>query len=265
MSKEWKKTHTIYWSDELHDDFDEIGLSRPEVPKNYHYIRNNPFNNFVSDVFYYGIARPIFWIFLKCHSVKVVNKRNLKKAERHGAFIYSNHVSFIDVLKFHVVAKKRVNILGYSDSLSMPVVRNLCRALGYLPLPLAHDVDNFKRLGESFCYYTRKKQLILIYPEAHIWPYYTKIRNFIPSSFIYPAKCLAPVLPAVTIWRKPKFGKKPKQTIVFGNLIHPSPEYSDVENRDYLHKECLAEMKRISEQYEQYEYIKYIKSEKGEQ
>ena len=32
-SKEWKKTKTIYWSDELNDDFDETLEKRPPVPK----------------------------------------------------------------------------------------------------------------------------------------------------------------------------------------------------------------------------------------
>ena len=50
MSKhnEWKKSKTIYWKDELHDDFDELVLSRPSVPQNYKYIRSNPINNFFS-------------------------------------------------------------------------------------------------------------------------------------------------------------------------------------------------------------------------
>ena len=34
-NKDWKKTKTIYWSDELNDDFDELLKERPKVPKNY--------------------------------------------------------------------------------------------------------------------------------------------------------------------------------------------------------------------------------------
>ena len=37
--KDWEKSKTIYWSDELNDDFDEVGLKRPPVPKNYRYLR----------------------------------------------------------------------------------------------------------------------------------------------------------------------------------------------------------------------------------
>ena len=230
MAKEWKKTKIIYWSDELNDDFDEICLPRPSVPKNYKYCRTNPVSNFFSWILYHIIARPIIGLFLIFEGVKFKNKKALNRTKGKGAFIYSNHVSFSDVIKFQPFAKKRVNILGYSDSLSMPIVRNICHTLGYIPLPLVDDVDNIKKMEESFDFYiNKKKQHIVIYPEAHIWPYYTKIRNFKSSSFIYPARVKAPVVPVVAVWRKSKIFKKPKQTIIFGNPIFPLDEYSDLD------------------------------------
>ena len=49
--KEVKKTKIAYYSDELRDDFNELGLSRPPVPENYKYKRTNPFNNFIINSF----------------------------------------------------------------------------------------------------------------------------------------------------------------------------------------------------------------------
>ena len=262
--KDWKKTKVIYWKDELRDDFDEVGLSRPPVPENYKYKRTNPINNFFSGILYHGIAKPVLGLYCLFKGIKVVNKKELKKLKGKGAYIYSNHVAISDVFKFQAFVgfnMKRVNIIGYSDSLSMPIVRNLVRALGYLPLPLKGDAKNMLAMTESLDFYTKKGQFVLIYPEAHIWPYYTKVRNFTSGSFIYPAKYLTPVVPAVTIWRKPKIGKKPKQTIVIGEIIFPKEGKSMIENKEYLHKKCLEEMQRISNSYDQYEYIKYIKEE----
>ena len=262
--KDWKKTKVIYWKDELHDDFDEVGLSRPPVPENYKYKRTNPINNFFSGILYHGIAKPVLGLYCLFKGIKVVNKKELKKLKGKGAYFYSNHVAISDVFKFQAYVgfnMKRVNIIGYSDSLSMPIVRNLVRALGYLPLPLKGDAKNMLAMTESLDFYTKKGQFVLIYPEAHIWPYYTKVRNFTSGSFIYPAKYMTPVVPAVTIWRKPKIGKKPKQTIVIGEIIFPKEGKSMIENKEYLHKKCLEEMQRISNSYDQYEYIKYIKEE----
>ena len=144
----------------------------------------------------------------------------------------------------------------------MPIVRGLAKALGYLPVPLKGDVKNLTALGEACKWYVvDKKQYVLIYPEAHIWPYYTKVRNFKSGSFNYPASSGAPVVPIVTTWRKPKIGKKPKQTVLIGSPIFPKEELGVLDNKNYLYEECLNAMKRMSESVEQFEYIKYIKKE----
>ena len=151
-----------------------------------------------------------------------------------------------------------MNIIGYSDILSVKGVGGLVKSLGYLPIP--DDIDNLKKLKEAIFKLVNKKEIILIYPEAHIWPYYTKIRNFKDVSFIYPAESNKPILPAVTIWRG-KEGKKPKQTIVFCKPIYPDPSLTPLENKKMLHDQCLLEMIDASNRYKQVEYIKYIKKE----
>ena len=266
--KDWKKSKTIYWKDEINDDFDEVGLKRPSVPEGYKYKRTNPFNTFVSGILYHGIAKPFLGLYCLCKGIKIKGKENLKKLHGKGAFIYCNHTAITDVFKFQALVffwRRRVNIIGYPDTLSMPIVRNLARALGYLPLPLQGDVKNMINLMDAMKFYIEKKQFILIYPEAHIWPYYTKIRNFHSGSFNYPARLEAPVLPVVTTWRKSKLCKKPKQTLYILEPIFPDPEKTTAENKEYLYEETLRVMKKCAESVPQYEYIKYIKIENKEE
>lgn len=258
---EWKKTKTIYWSDELNDDFNDLGNDRPSVPENYGYIRKNWFANFFYAILYHFFAKVFLGLFTVCHGIRFKDKKNIKKLKGKGAYIYSNHVSISDAFKFQTVPfffRRRVNILAYSDSLSIPVARKIVKGLGYLPVPLKGDVDNALRLAEACNHYVQKKQYILIYPEAHIWPYYTKIRNFPAGSFSYPAKHMTPVLPAVTVWRKPLIGKKAKQTVIFLEPIFPREDYNATQNIQYLHKKCLEAMNEVANSISQYEYIKYI-------
>lgn len=259
---EWKKTRTIYWKDERNDDFDEVGLKRPPVPENYPYIRKNPFGIFFGGILYHLIAKPIFWIYCTCKGIRFKNKHNLKQLHGGGAFLYSNHTAITDVFKFQAKAfffGRKVNILGFSDTLSMKFVRGIARALGYLPVPLKGDLNNLVALSECCNYLiTKKKQFVLIYPEAHIWPYYTKIRNFPDGSFNYPARYNLPVVPVVTTWRKPLVGKKPKQTVIFGEPIFPDPNLGLTESKNQLHDECYRRMKEISESVNQYKYINYV-------
>ncbi len=262
--KDWKKTRTIYWKDEVNDDFDEVGLSRPSVPKGYKYKRTNPINNFFSGILYHGIAKPVLGIYCFFKGIRIKGKENLKLLKGQGAFIYSNHVAITDVFKYQAYVffwRKRVNIIGYPDTLSMPIVRNLCRALGYLPLPLPGDLKNMVNLQDAMKFYIEKKQFILIYPEAHIWPYYTKVRNFHSGSFNYPARLESPVLPIVTTWRKSKLCKKPKQTLYILEPIFPDPNKSSADNKTYLYEKTLEAMQKCANSVVQYEYIKYIKVE----
>ena len=261
MNKDWKKTHVIYWHDELHDDFDQFISKRPPLKPGYNFIRSNKFANFFGNILYYGIALPLLAIFSYLTGMKVEGRKNLKAIKKTGAFVYSNHGSVPDVYKMAspVCYGKRVNILGYTDSLSVPVLKNVVRQLGFLPLPLGQDPENKAALIEAMRYYIHKKhQIVLIYPEAHIWPYYTKIRNFKIQTMKYPAIINAPVLPVVTTWRKVWWCKRPKQTVKIGTVIMPKAELSQEENIQYLYDETLAQMRKLAESEKQYEYIKYI-------
>ena len=264
--KDALKKGVIYYKDELNDDFNEVGLSRPSVPEGYKYKRTNPVSNVFANILYYGLGVPIMWIACKFHGIKVVNKKYLRRfRHKSGAFIYANHVSISDAWKYHayVCLPKRVNIIGYSDALSLPgIVRYLVRCFGLLPLPLKTDLSNQRPFRDAVEWYVNdQKQFVLIFPEAHIWPYYTKIRNFLPNSFIYPVKAQAPVIPMVTVWRKSKLHKKPRQTVVIGKPIYPDPSLDDKESVLELHERCLNQMKYIADSYMQYNYIRYIKKE----
>ena len=257
QNKDWKKTKTIYWSDELNDDFDEVGLKRPPVPENYRYLRKFHVLGWIA---YYLFGKPILGTYCFFHGIRMKGKENLKEVRNKGYFLYANHVAIADCFKYaaYCVPIKRINVIGYSDTLSMKGVGGIAKALGYLPIPT--DINNLKKMEDAIQTLVNKKEVILIFPEAHIWPYYTKIRNFKDVSFIYPAKFDKPVVPAVTVWRG-KQGKKPKQTVIFCKPIYPNPELTPLENKKFLHEQCLLEMKEVADKYNEVEYIKYIQVE----
>ena len=50
----------------------------------------------------------------------------------------------------------------------------------------------------------------MIYPEAHIWPFYTGIRPFKDTSFRYPVQQKLPVFSLTNTYQKRRYSKKPK-------------------------------------------------------
>ncbi len=259
MSKR-KRNDTIYYSDDINVDFQTTkGAKRIKLDENYEFIRKKPLERFFSFILYYFIAHPILALFCVFKGTTFKNKKNLKELKNKGYFIYANHISNMDAIMINafLIWNKRVNILAFSDSLSIPVVKHLVKALGFIPL--GDSIKTQANMMKCFDYYIKKKQAILIFPEAHIWPYYTKIRDFPSGSFHYPSKCNAPVVPIVSIMQKRLFKfLKPKIKLVVGKPIYPDPNKSIKENKEYLHSECLKQMKEISSKYKQYEYYNYV-------
>ncbi|MCR5506050.1 MAG: 1-acyl-sn-glycerol-3-phosphate acyltransferase [Bacilli bacterium] len=265
MKPEWKKTHIIYWSDELNDDFNRLDAveDNPPLKKNYKYIHKNPIRRMWDGFLYYVIAKPFIGGYCLFHGIRWKNKKNLRRLRGRGAFLYGNHVAISDVFKFQsfIIHTKKVNIIGLSNASAIPVAKHLVKSLGYIPI--ADDSENLLHMKQAIEFLVKKRgQYVLVYPEAHIWPYYTKIRDFKNVSFYYPAQCLAPVVPFVTVWRKVWYSKKPRQTVIFGRPIYPDKSATVLENRDYLAEECKKQMNHLASSIKQVEYIKYIKKEK---
>ena len=68
----------------------------------------------------------------------------------------------------------------------MKFLGNSIQLLGAIPIP--NKMNGMKNFIKAIEYHINKKHSITIYPEAHIWPYYTKIRPFKSVSFEYPIR-----------------------------------------------------------------------------
>jgi 1-acyl-sn-glycerol-3-phosphate acyltransferase len=110
----------------------------------------------------------------------------------------------------------------------------------------------------------KKKQVIIIFPEAHIWPYYTGLRNFSSSSFFYPVKMNKPVIALAGTWRAPKkAGKKPKITLHISAPFYPDANLERKEAEQKLRDQVYAFLKDKTSSKDNYEYIKYVKKDKA--
>ncbi len=67
-----------------------------------------------------------------------------------------------------------------------------------------------------------------IFPEAHIWPFYTGVRPFVGTSFRYPVKLHAPVVAMAVTYRKRRglfcwVKRPPGMTVTFSAPMYPRP------------------------------------------
>lgn len=159
-----------------------------------------------------------------------------------------------------IILPRRCKILVSPDAVSIPCIKNLVQMLGALPVP--SDITGMRNFVNAVDYYHRKKYEIAIFPEAHIWPYYTGVRPFKDSSFAYPANDNSPVIAFFVAYSKPegflsKF-RKANTTVYLSEPIYADENKSKKENKKYLRDEAYKFMCECSEKYSTYEVVRYL-------
>ena len=177
----------IYYKDELNDEFSEAKITPRRIDKDYKYLHKNPFWNFCSFLCQNFFSMPIKILYSKIKfRIKFVGKEKLKKYKKEGYFIFANHTQpFADTFIPSIANyPKRNYFIVNPENVSMKGMQTLVEMLGAIPIP--NTKEAMKNFLDYINYRINKNNSITIYPEAHIWPYYTKIRPFKSVSFKYP-------------------------------------------------------------------------------
>lgn len=260
MKKEQK---VIYYTNESEDEFSSAQISAKKIDEKYSY-RGGFLRRVGRVVLYYGLARPLGFLFLKIkYGHKIVNKEVLMEAKGKGYFLYGNHTNagadpfipqFVDV-------NRSVYFVVHPNNVSMPVLGHLTPALGAIPLP--DTMEAARNCHRELERLTKAGNCIVIYPEAHIWPYYTGIRFFKSASFGYPIQFDAPVYCFTNTYVKRKHRRIPGiVTYVDGPFCADKslPKSKQKEQlRDAVYETMVKRSKNSN-----IEYIRYEKKEMAE-
>ena len=148
-----------------------------DIGLNYKYVKNNIFFKLISNLFYYIIVAPIIFLISKIiFGLRIEGKENLKNI-KSGALSVSNHVQYIDCAMLGLAwFPRRIYYTAKTDGFKMPVVRHLVRLLYAIPIPekISCKENFYKAIDDLLA----KNKVVHFYPEASLWPYYNKLRNF---------------------------------------------------------------------------------------
>ena len=252
------KEKVIYYEDELNDDFVEGKIDTVKIDGNYKYIHKNPIWNISAFIVYRIILLFPAYLYSKIKfSMKVVNKEKLKEVKDKGYFIYINHTQEIldTLLPTLFCFPKKAYIIAHPNNVSIKGMKTLNKMLGALPIP--GDIESSKNFLDAIQHYINKKNVIAVYPEAHVWPYYTKIRDYKEVSFRYPVKLNAPVYSATITYKKNK-RNKPKIVAYIDGPFYPNEEIKVKEAEKLLRDTIYNKMIERSKE-NNIEFIKYIR------
>lgn len=247
-----KQRKTRYYSTYT-DDFVETRDQSFKVPDDYPWMPNRFLSGLV-----YTLAVIFSSVYLRLFlHVRYKNSKLLRGVKDTGAFLYCNHTQplgdvFLPALP---VLPGRIYTVVSPANLALPVIGKLLPYLGALPVPdTIHGMKQFtaameKRLQENRC--------ITIFPEAHVWEYYTGIRPYSESAFKYPVKFDKPVYCMSVTYQKRRLGKRPAATVYIDGPFFSDKDRSVREQalqlRDQVYA-CMCKRSRNSN----YAFIQYV-------
>lgn len=252
----------IYYKDELNDDFSGLDINVRPLGEKYQYMRTGFFFKIFEFLFYYTVMIPVVYMLEKliCHQ-KFANRKIMKQAKKDGCFIVSNHTqvqsdSYIGPL---ATFPKKCFIISHPHVLSIRGLRLGMQAYGVIPLGSnLKEKKEFLRTVE-----TRMEQghAVIVYPEAHVWPYHTKLRNFDDQAFSYLIKPQKPMFVLTNCYQKRWYLKRPQIVTYADGPFYPNPDLSIRAAAREMRDIAYNTMNKRLAEHTTCEYIKYIKEE----
>ncbi len=254
---------TVYYTDPLNDDFAGTGIKTKKVDGGFPYEHRSRLWNIAAYALYYIVAVPLVYIASKLYlGLRFENRSVLKKVRKTGYYLYGNHTRDLDAFVPAMAAfPKKAYIITNPDAVSLPFLYNVVQMLGAIPIPT--ELSGMRPFMAAVFRRIEQKKCVTIYPEAHVWPFYTGIRPFVSTSFHYPVKDGAPVVAMVTKYRKRKglffLAKKPGMTVTFSEPMYADSSLTPKNAQEELRGRVYDFMKKTSSSGENIEYIRYIR------
>ncbi len=252
---------TIYYTDPLTDDFARTHIHTKEVGADFPFVHRSFLWNFFAKALYYCIAVPIVFLISKVYlGLKYENRRVLRQLRNTGYFLYGNHTRMLDAFLPAMTAfPKKAYVISNPDAVSLPFLQTLVTMLGVIPIP--NKFSGMRQFLSSVQQRYRENNVIAIFPEAHIWPFYTGIRPFSDTSFRYPEKLGAPVVAMVTTYRRRRglgrLLRRPGMTITLSEPFYPDAALSAREAQQKLRDQVYHFMVSVASSHENICYFDY--------
>ena len=258
---------TVYYKDLLNDDFADNNIVPKPVRPDFPFAVTNVFWRILEFFTYRIIATPIVWAIGKIgFGLRIKNRKVLRGLKGTGYYLYGNHTqNMMDAYTPSLVSfPKHAHIIVGAAAVSSPFLRVPVQLLGGIPIP--DGVKGKVAFMKSLSLRIAQNRVVTVYPEAHIWPWYTGIRPFPPVSFAYPVKDDVPVVAFVTTYRKRKIfpNLPPLLTVTLSEPFYPDKTLQKAESRQDLRDKVYEFMCNEAHKPGNYAYYDYIKYDFGE-
>ena len=189
-----------------------------------------------------------------------MNKKVLKNSHTKGYFLYGNHTQvpgdgFLQAL---ITYPQKGYVIVNADNVSLKGTEQLMLMIGAFPLPTS--LQGYKNFMGALHKRVEAEHPIVIFPEAHIWPYYTGIRPFPTTSFKYPIIEKKDVFSFTVTYYKRRFRNTPGIKVYIDGPFQVEHTASAKVAEKKLREDVYQTMVKRAEA-SNYKYIAYVKKE----
>lgn len=239
-----------------YSSFDQNMVENPgqdkTLPEDYRYIRTGVLYSILSAIAY-GVLVIVSWIYVRLVlKVRIVGRERLRHYHGSGYYVYGNHTqeqgdAFLPLI---VSGFKHAYVVASPSNMGIPVLGRMLPVLGIIPTP--STTSQTRSFISAVHQRVAQGHSVFIYPEAHVWPYYTRIRPFPDTSFKFPSEDGKPVFSLTMTYQ----GRKKLAAYIDGPFT-AEPLKSVKDNQKILHDNVFEAMTSRSKS-SVYEHIKYI-------
>ncbi len=246
--KKSRQPKIIYYKNLLEDEFSTAEITPKTIDGSYPYERDRGPGRLACFFWYRMVATPMAYVYLKCKfRHKVVGREKLKEAQGKGIYLYGNHTQIIGdaLIPTFVCMPRNAYVVVHPNNVSMPYLGRITPYMGAIPLP--GDLAATRHFSAVLDRRIAEGEAVFLYPEAHIWPYYTGIRPFGENAFLYPGKSGAAVYAFTNTYHKRKHSKNPRIITYIDGPFYPDMTLSQRERRGELRDRVYRVMCERSE------------------
>ena len=238
-----KEPPVIYYADALTEEFSPAQIEGIHIDEHYDYGDASWWWRARHFLFYRVVALPLAAVFLKVkYGHTIVNRSALKAARGKPFFLFANHTNPIAdaLIPTFVAFPSQVYVIVHANNVSIPGLGQSTKFLGALPLP--ENLAATKNFMRALQLRLGAGHAICIYPEAHIWPFYTGIRPFSDASFRYPVQYKTPVFSFTNTYQKRRFRRTPRIVTYVDGPFYADEKKSAKEARAALRNDVYGAM-----------------------
>lgn len=179
--------------------------------------------------------------------LRIRGKKKLRIARHRGYFMYANHTQPFGDICITVLENwpHPITAIMAQANFGIPVLGPLLHHLDFLAVPKS-DAQRAGYKKSMTRLVTRDHVGCQVYPEAHVWPWATRIRPFTPTSMRYPVRYKVPSFTSTTTYVPRRFHKAPRAIVYLDGPFWPRvPGDEETQKRD-LHEQIYGTLVRRS-------------------